>query len=144
MVEQGRLAGSQKAREDDDGDLRLAQDDTSGAGTAVASRIWARHRRAGSGCGGRPGPRVRPGHPYAVVSAGLGALEGPLHGAASGLAQRMPAEVIERGGAAPVVADHLRAGRRIPGLGHRLHPGEDPRAQALFAALTDAPRHAPR
>ncbi|MGN5635999.1 citrate/2-methylcitrate synthase, partial [Streptomyces sp. AC154] len=82
-------------------------------------------------------------HPYAVVSAGLGVLEGPLHGAASGLAHRMLAEVLERGGAAPVVADHLRTGRRVPGLGHRLYTGEDPRATALFALLADIPRAAP-
>ncbi|WP_331447568.1 citrate synthase [Streptomyces xanthochromogenes] len=81
-------------------------------------------------------------HPYAVVSAGLGALEGPLHGAASGLAHRTLAEVLERGGAAPVVADHLRSGRRVPGLGHRLYPGEDPRAQALFALLERIPQAA--
>ncbi|MFD3698178.1 citrate/2-methylcitrate synthase [Streptomyces sp. NPDC058646] len=74
-------------------------------------------------------------HPYAAVSAGLGALEGPLHGAAGRLAHRMLAEVLERGGAAPVVADHLRAGRPVPGLGHRLYRGEDPRATALFARL---------
>ncbi|MFC7302701.1 citrate synthase [Streptomyces monticola] len=78
-------------------------------------------------------------HPYAVVSAGLGALEGPLHGAASGLAHRMLTEVMERGSAAPVVADHLRAGRRIPGLGHRLYPGQDPRAEALFEVLEELP-----
>ncbi|MEV6792273.1 citrate/2-methylcitrate synthase [Streptomyces sp. NPDC051320] len=82
-------------------------------------------------------------HPYAVVSAGLGALEGPLHGAASGLAHRMLAEALERGGAAPVVADHLRSGRRVPGLGHRLYRGEDPRARALFALLEDVPRAGP-
>lgn len=82
-------------------------------------------------------------HPYAVVSAGLGALEGPLHGAASGLAHRMLAEVLERGGAAPVVADHLRAGRRVPGLGHRLYRGEDPRATTLFALLDRVPAAAP-
>ncbi|WP_406153509.1 helix-turn-helix domain-containing protein [Streptomyces sp. NBC_01023] len=82
-------------------------------------------------------------HPYAVVSAGLGALEGPLHGAASGLAHRMLAEVLERGGAAPVVADHLRAGRRVPGLGHRLYRGEDPRAAALFALLDRVPAAGP-
>ncbi|WP_328718972.1 citrate synthase [Streptomyces sp. NBC_00247] len=81
-------------------------------------------------------------HPYAVVSAGLGALEGPLHGAASGLAHRMLREVVERGGAAPVVADHLRTGRRIPGLGHRLYDGEDPRARVLFALLEDVPEAA--
>ncbi|WP_327379595.1 citrate synthase family protein [Streptomyces sp. NBC_01212] len=82
-------------------------------------------------------------HPYAVVSAGLGVLEGPLHGAASGPAHRMLSEVVERGGAAPVVADHLRAGRRVPGLGHRLYTGEDPRATALFALLDEMPQAAP-
>ncbi|MFG2432454.1 citrate/2-methylcitrate synthase [Streptomyces sp. NPDC048590] len=82
-------------------------------------------------------------HPYAVVSAGLGALEGPLHGAASGAAHRMLSEVVGRGGAAPVVADHLRAGRRIPGLGHRLYTGEDPRATVLFALLDEVPQAAP-
>ncbi|WP_335933437.1 citrate synthase [Streptomyces sp. PTD5-9] len=82
-------------------------------------------------------------HPYAVVSAGLGVLEGPLHGAASGLAHRMLSEVLERGGAVPVVADHLRAGRGVPGLGHRLYTSEDPRATALFALLADVPGAAP-
>ncbi|MEU1470901.1 citrate/2-methylcitrate synthase [Streptomyces sp. NPDC005761] len=82
-------------------------------------------------------------HPYAVVSAGLGVLEGPLHGAASGLAHRMLTEVLERGGAAPVVADHLRTGRRVPGLGHRLYAGEDPRARTLFELLAEVPRAAP-
>ncbi|MBP0459615.1 citrate synthase [Streptomyces montanisoli] len=78
-------------------------------------------------------------HPYAVVSAGLGAVEGPLHGAASGLAHRMLTEVLERGSAAAVVSDHLRAGHGVPGLGHRLYPRQDPRAVALFAALADVP-----
>lgn len=82
-------------------------------------------------------------HPYAVVSAGLGVLEGPLHGAASGLAHRMLAEALERGGAAPVVADHLRTGRRVPGLGHRLYTGEDPRAHTLFELLAEIPQAAP-
>ncbi|TWG06154.1 citrate synthase [Streptomyces brevispora] len=81
-------------------------------------------------------------HPYAVVSAGLGVLEGPLHGAASGLAHRMLAEALERGGAAPVVADHLRTGRRVPGLGHRLYTAEDPRATTLFALLAKVPHAA--
>ncbi|MFC9293615.1 citrate synthase family protein [Streptomyces sp. NPDC057011] len=82
-------------------------------------------------------------HPYAAVSAGLGALEGPLHGAAGRLAHRMLVEVLERGGAAPVVAEYLRAGRRVPGLGHRLYKGEDPRAQALFARLEGLPQAGP-
>jgi len=82
-------------------------------------------------------------HAYAAVSAGLGVLEGPLHGAASGLAHRLLLDVLDRGTAAPVVADELRAGRRVPGLGHRLYPGEDPRARALFALLEEVPGAAP-
>ena len=82
-------------------------------------------------------------HVYAAVSAGLGVLEGPLHGAASGLAHRMLLDVLDRGTAAPVVADELRAGRRVPGLGHRIYPGEDPRARVLFGLLEEVPRAAP-
>ncbi|MGW3728934.1 citrate synthase, partial [Streptomyces sp. NPDC000851] len=82
-------------------------------------------------------------HAYAAVSAGLGVIEGPLHGAASGLAHRMLLDVLDQGDAAPVVAEELRAGRRIPGLGHRLYTGEDPRARALFRLLEDIPQAAP-
>ncbi|MFE2882042.1 citrate/2-methylcitrate synthase [Streptomyces sp. NPDC059272] len=82
-------------------------------------------------------------HAYAAVSSGLGVLEGPLHGAASGLAHRLLLDVLDQGNAAPVVADELRSGRRIPGLGHRLYPGEDPRARALFALLEEIPGAAP-
>ncbi len=81
-------------------------------------------------------------HPYAVVSAGLGVLEGPLHGAASGLAHRLLGEAVGRGSAVPVVADHLRAGRRVPGLGHRIYRGEDPRATVLFELLAEVPQAA--
>nr|WSY51162.1 citrate synthase [Streptomyces sp. NBC_00886] len=82
-------------------------------------------------------------HAYAAVSSGLGVLEGPLHGAASGLAHRLLLDVLDQGDAAPVIADELRAGRRIPGLGHRLYPGEDPRARALFALLEEIPSAGP-
>lgn len=82
-------------------------------------------------------------HAYAAVSAGLGVLEGPLHGASSGLAHRMLLDVLDQGTAVTVIADELRAGRRIPGLGHRLYQGEDPRARVLFALLEDLPRAEP-
>ncbi|WP_316780624.1 citrate synthase [Streptomyces sasae] len=82
-------------------------------------------------------------HAYAAVSAGLGVLEGPLHGASSGLAHRMLLDVLDQGTAVTVIADELRAGRRIPGLGHRLYQGEDPRASALFALLEKVPRAQP-
>ncbi|POX50691.1 citrate synthase [Streptomyces sp. Ru71] len=82
-------------------------------------------------------------HAYAAISAGLGVIEGPLHGAASGLAHRLLHEVLDEGNAGPVIAEELRAGRRIPGLGHRLYAGEDPRARALFSLLEQIPRAEP-
>ncbi|WP_307165805.1 citrate synthase [Streptomyces rishiriensis] len=82
-------------------------------------------------------------HAYAAVSAGLGVIEGPLHGAAGGLAHRLLLDVLDIGSAAPVIAEELRAGRRIPGLGHRLYSGEDPRARALFALLEEIPAAGP-
>ncbi|MFC9925773.1 citrate synthase [Streptomyces sp. NPDC127190] len=82
-------------------------------------------------------------HAYAAVSAGFGVLEGPLHGAASGLAHRLLLDVLDQGTAVPVIADELRAGRRVPGLGHRLYAGEDPRARVLFGLLEQLPRAEP-
>ncbi|TQJ90519.1 citrate synthase [Streptomyces sp. SLBN-31] len=82
-------------------------------------------------------------HAYAAVSAGLGVLEGPLHGASSGLAHRLLMDVLDEGDAGPVIAEELRAGRRIPGLGHRLYTGEDPRARVLFGLLEEMPNAGP-
>lgn len=66
-----------------------------------------------------------------------------MHGAAGSLAHRLLLDVLDHGSAAPVIADELRAGRSIPGLGHRLYAGEDPRARALFALLDDIPHAEP-
>ncbi|MDJ0463039.1 citrate synthase [Streptomyces sp. H27-C3] len=120
----------------------LPADDASLAVLDTALALLVDHDLAASTLAARVAASAR-AHPYAVISAGLGVLEGPLHGAASGLAHRMLAEVVQRGGAAPVVADHLRNGQRIPGLGHRIYTAEDPRAQALFALLDKIPRAAP-
>ncbi|MGC4949567.1 citrate/2-methylcitrate synthase [Streptomyces sp. DT224] len=117
-------------------------DEPSLAALDTALALLIDHDLAASTLAARVAASAR-AHPYAVVSAGLGVLEGPLHGAASGLAHRMLAEVLERGGAAPVVADHLRAGRRVPGLGHRLYTGEDPRARTLFGLLERVPQAGP-
>ncbi|MCQ4041798.1 citrate synthase [Streptantibioticus rubrisoli] len=141
--------------------LPLAGDRFHRPGGSIAHRLWSRltpseadaasinvlqaalvllidHDLAASTVAARVAASSR-AHPYAVVSAGLGALDGPLHGAASGLAHRMLTEVLERGSAAAVVSDHLRTGRTVPGLGHRLYRGEDPRARALFELLAQVP-----
>ncbi|WP_131736138.1 citrate synthase [Actinomadura roseirufa] len=82
-------------------------------------------------------------NPYAVVSAGLGALDGPLHGAAGGNAHQMLATALDQGNAVAVISDHLRTGRPVPGLGHPLYPQGDPRARALFDVLGTVPSAAP-
>jgi citrate synthase len=135
------------------------------AGASLAEQLWSRltpneptepaircldaalvllidHDLAASTLAARVAASAR-AHPYAVVSAGLGALEGPLHGAASGLAHRMLAECLDHGSAAPVVADHLRSGRRIPGLGHRVYQGDDPRTTLLSSLLEQVPGSQP-
>ncbi|MDY7086617.1 MAG: citrate synthase [Actinomycetota bacterium] len=76
-------------------------------------------------------------HPYAVVGAGLAALDGPLHGAASSLAYPLLAGVLEKPDPVDAIAERLRAGEPVPGFGHRLYPDGDPRARALLEMLGD-------
>ncbi|PYC79514.1 citrate synthase [Streptomyces tateyamensis] len=78
-------------------------------------------------------------HPYAVVSAGLGALDGPLHGAIGSLAHALLIDVINSGNATDVVSFHHRTGRDIPGLGARMYPNGDPRAAELLSAMRELP-----
>ncbi|MBN0046501.1 citrate synthase [Streptomyces actuosus] len=128
-----RLWSRLSGREADDASLRVLD---------TALGLLVDHDLAASTLAVRVAASAR-AHAYAAVSAGLGVLEGPLHGAASGLAHRLLLEVLDQGSAGPVIAEELRAGRRIPGLGHRLYSGEDPRARALFALLEQIPRAEP-
>ncbi len=81
--------------------------------------------------------------PYAVVSAGLAALEGARHGGQAARAAALLREVGEPGQARRVLEERLRRGEAIPGFGHRLYPDGDPRGAALLrrlaAACPDAP-----
>ncbi|MCX4884062.1 citrate synthase [Streptomyces sp. NBC_00847] len=128
-----RLWARLSGREADEASLRVLD-------TALA--LLVDHDLAASTLAVRVAASAR-AHAYAAVSAGLGVLEGPLHGAASGLAHRLLLDVLEEDDAAPVIAEELRAGRRIPGLGHRLYPREDPRARVLFGLLEEIPGAAP-
>jgi citrate synthase len=76
-------------------------------------------------------------HPYAVVSAGLAALDGPLHGAASGLAYSLLHEAMTSGDPVGTIAGRLRNDGQIPGFGHALYPDGDPRAATLLPMLGD-------
>lgn len=74
---------------------------------------------------------------YAVVSAGLGALDGHYHGAASTLAYQFLAEAVEDPTAA--LSNRLRAGEPLPGFGHRIYQHRDPRAEVILGLLGDEP-----
>ncbi|MGW4498264.1 citrate/2-methylcitrate synthase [Micromonospora sp. NPDC004336] len=76
-------------------------------------------------------------NPYAAVLAGLGALDGPMHGAVGGSVHRM-VEAALRDGSPTVVAEWLRTGG-LPGFGHPLYPAGDPRAAALLGLVARLP-----
>ena len=78
----------------------------------------------------------------AALSAGVGALSGPLHGGAPLRVLRMLDDVAEMGDAERYVKDLLDRGERLMGFGHRVYRAEDPRARVLrrTAKALDAPR----
>ena len=81
--------------------------------------------------------------PYAVVAAGLAALGGVRHGGVLELVEAFLREVEAVGGARAAISGRLRRGEAIPGFGHSLYPGGDPRGAELLsitaAAHPDSP-----
>lgn len=77
--------------------------------------------------------------PYSVVSAGLGVLAGGLHGGAGRQVVALFEEVGEPGRAERVIGARLRAGERIPGLGHAVYRERDPRADHLLPVVAGLP-----
>src|SRR5205085_5826453 len=71
-------------------------------------------------------------HPYAVVSAGLGALEGARHGGISLRVEAMLESLRRTRTLRAALADRLRRGEPIDGFGHPLYRDGDPRAAALL------------
>jgi citrate synthase len=71
---------------------------------------------------------------YACVSAGLATLSGPAHGGACDRVEALVAEVGRPERARAVVAERARRGEPVPGFGHPLYAGGDPRAPPLLEA----------
>jgi citrate synthase len=67
----------------------------------------------------------------AALSAGVGALSGPLHGGAPSRVLTMLDEVDAEGDAERWVKRALDQGDRLMGFGHRVYRAEDPRARVL-------------
>ena len=95
-----------------DAALILLADHDLAAGT-VAARVAASAR----------------GSVYAVLGAGLGAFDGPVHGGATTLAHRFLATAIDDPSTALAEQDYL--GSPIPGTGHIVYRHSDPRAEVL-------------
>jgi citrate synthase len=72
--------------------------------------------------------------PYRVVLAGLGPLGGSLHGGASLAVEALLAEAGLSGGAFAALDQRVAAGF-VPGFGHRVYRGRDPRAEHLLERL---------
>ncbi|MEO8393149.1 MAG: citrate synthase, partial [Chloroflexota bacterium] len=76
--------------------------------------------------------------PYAVVTAGLAALQGVKHGGNTERVEAFFREVNTVDRITQVTAERLRRGELIPGFGHSLYPHGDPRATLLLALLAEA------
>jgi citrate synthase len=132
----------------------LPGDVTSAEGEAVAGRLWSRlcncrpapglmralsaalvlladHELAASTLAARAAASVR-ADPYAVVGTGLGAVSGALHGGASLGAETLMAAANGPEDVPRVVAELLRRGEKVPGFGHFVYRGGDPRAILLL------------
>ncbi len=72
-------------------------------------------------------------NPYAAISAGIGALWGPLHGGANEAVLKMLAQI----GSVDKVPEYIKRARdpndpfRLMGFGHRVYRNHDPRARVL-------------
>src|SRR5690348_11878651 len=127
---------------------------TADTGEQVAGRLWSRlcdrrpepglmralsaalvlladHELAASTLAARAAASVR-ADPYAVVGTGLGAMSGALHGGASLGAETLMAAASGPEDVPRVVAELLRRGEKVPGFGHFVYRGGDPRAVLLL------------
>jgi citrate synthase len=130
------------------------------AGATIAARLWSRlhdappdeprlrvlnaalvlladHELAISALAARVAASAH-SDPYLVVLAGLSALGGPLHGGAPGAVERLLAGMRDAGDVAAALGERLSAGEPLPGFGHKVYRGPDPRAETLLALLRDA------
>jgi len=112
----------------------------------IAMALLADHGLASSTFAARVAASVR-ADPYSVVSAGLGALSGPLHGQAGAGVHRLLADATGLGDAqskavasfgTQLAVDASQPDRSIAGFGHAVYKGDDPRHAPLMAAIDKA------
>ena len=98
---------------------------------SAALVLLADHELAASTLAARVAASVR-ADPYAVVATGMGAISGALHGGASLGVEAMLAAASRPADVPRVIGGLLRRGEKVPGFGHLVYRGGDPRAVALL------------
>ena len=107
------------------------------AAVSAALVLLADHELAASTLAARVAASVR-ADPYAVTGTGLGAMSGALHGGASLGAETLMASASGPDDVPRVVAELLRRGEKVPGFGHFVYRGGDPRAVLLLGLVRRA------
>jgi citrate synthase len=74
---------------------------------------------------------------YQVVNGAMCAFSGSLHGRVSERAEQFIQELDRTESAAAAIHARLRSGEEIPGFGHPLYPGGDPRARLILKILAE-------
>ncbi len=74
---------------------------------------------------------------YEVVNGAMCAFSGSRHGRASERAELFIQQLEEAESASAVIHARLRSGEEIPGFGHPLYPGGDPRARSILKLLAE-------
>lgn len=105
--------------------------------------LLADHELAASTLAARIAASAR-ADPYAVVATGLGAVGGALHGGAALGAETLLRDIVGGQDVARAVGDRLRRGERVPGFGHLVYRGGDPRTAVLLDKLRRAARGSSR
>jgi citrate synthase len=103
---------------------------------SAALVLVADHELAASTLAARVAASMR-ADPYAVVSTGLGAMTGALHGGAALGAENMLGAAESPADAPRVVGDVLRRGEKLPGFGHFVYRDGDPRANLLLRLIAE-------
>jgi citrate synthase len=109
----------------------------------VALVLAADHELAASTLAARVAASMR-ADPYAVVATALGAMGGALHGGAALGAELMLSSAQSPADVPRVVGDRLRRGERLPGFGHFVYKGGDPRANLLLRVVAEFAAGSPR
>ena len=100
--------------------------------------LLADHELATSTLAVRVAGSTWPG-PYLAFAAGLATVQGMYHGGAAAQAYDLLVECERAGGAADAVVRRLTAREKLPGFGHKIYVGDDPRLARCSRSSPSSP-----